>query len=98
MKVAINGFGRIGRLTARIIMNHPDLELVAANDLTDNATLAHLFKYDTAHGKFDGTVEASGDSFIINGKEIKALSERDPAQLPWAELGVDVVIEIYWNL
>lgn len=93
MKVAINGFGRIGRLTARIMMDTPGIELVAVNDLTDNATLAHLFKYDSAHGRFGKQVEVRGDSFIVDGKEIAVLTERDPARLPWASMGVDVVVE-----
>ena len=92
-KVAINGFGRIGRLTARILMNNPDVEIVAINDLTDNATLAHLFKYDTAHGIFGGDVSSDEKSISINGHKINAFSERDPEKLPWKKLGVHIVLE-----
>lgn len=93
MKVAINGFGRIGRMTLRALQNHPTVEVIAINDLTDAATLAHLFKYDTAHGHFPGEVSSTDNSITVNGKEIKLLSEKDPANLPWEILGVDVVIE-----
>lgn len=92
-KIAINGFGRIGRLTFRNLINQENIEIVAINDLTDNATLAHLLKFDSAHGKFDGTVEATDDALIVNGTAIKAYAERDPSQLPWGELGVDLVLE-----
>lgn len=92
-KIAINGFGRIGRLTFRNLLKMDDVEVVAINDLTDNQTLAHLLKYDSAQGPFEGTVEANEDNFIVNGKEIKALSERNPAALPWKEHGVDLVLE-----
>ncbi len=92
-KIAINGFGRIGRLTFRNLLNKEGIEVVAINDLTDNHTLAHLLKYDSAQGPFDGTVESTDDSLIINGKAIKAMAERDPEQLPWAELGIDLVLE-----
>lgn len=92
-KVAINGFGRIGRLTFRNLLKNPDIEVVAINDLTDNATLAHLFKYDSAHGIFEGTVDSTDDHLIIDGKKINASAERNPANLPWKELGVDVVLE-----
>ena len=92
-KIAINGFGRIGRLTFRNLLKKDDIEVVAINDLTDNATLAHLLKFDSAHGKFDGTVEATDDALIVNGKSIKAFAERDPSKLPWSDLGVDLVIE-----
>ena len=92
-KVAINGFGRIGRLTFRNLLNKEGIEVVAINDLTSNATLAHLLKYDSAQGPFDGTVSATEDKLIVNGKEIMASSERNPENLPWAELGVDVVLE-----
>lgn len=93
MKVAINGFGRIGRMTLRALQNHPTIEVVAINDLTDATTLAHLFKYDTAHGPFSGEVTSTDQSISINGKQIKLLSEKDPANLPWEALGIDVVIE-----
>lgn len=92
-KVAINGFGRIGRVTLRALLANNNVEVVAINDLTDNATLAHLFKFDSIHGKFNGTVEFDDQYLIINGKKINSYSERDPLQLPWALLGVDVVIE-----
>lgn len=92
-KVAINGFGRIGRLTFRRLLAKEGIEVVAINDLTDNATLAHLLKYDSAQGKFDGTVEATDDALIVNGKKIVATSERNPEALPWGELGVDIVLE-----
>ncbi|MCB0347030.1 MAG: type I glyceraldehyde-3-phosphate dehydrogenase [Bdellovibrionales bacterium] len=93
IKFAINGFGRIGRNVVRAGINDKDLELVAVNDLTDAATLAHLLKYDSVHGQFPGTVEAGKGAIQVNGKEIKVLSERDPSKLPWKELGVDVVLE-----
>jgi len=92
-KVAINGFGRIGRLTFRNLMKKEGIEVVAINDLTDNKTLAHLLKYDSAQGPFDGTVESADDALIVNGKKIMASSERNPENLPWGELGVDVVLE-----
>lgn len=94
-KIAINGFGRIGRLTLRALLQKADadVEIVAINDLTDNATLAHLFKYDTAHGKFNGTVSSDDDSISINGVRMNAYAERDPAKLPWSELSVDIVLE-----
>ena len=94
VKVAINGFGRIGRNAFRAALDSgADIDFVAINDLTDNATLAHLLKYDSILGRFNGTVEHSEGSITVNGKEITALSERDPAQLPWSDLGVDVVLE-----
>ncbi|NND33399.1 MAG: type I glyceraldehyde-3-phosphate dehydrogenase [Saprospiraceae bacterium] len=92
-KIAINGFGRIGRLTFRNLLSRPDVEVVAINDLTDNATLAHLLKFDSSQGKFDGTVESTDEFLIVNGKKIHASAERNPANLPWKELGVDVVLE-----
>ena len=92
-RIAINGFGRIGRLTFRALLEKKDVQVVGINDLTDNYTLAHLLKYDSVHGRFNGTVEANDDFLIINGVEIKAFAERDPANLPWKELGVDVVAE-----
>ena len=93
-RVAINGFGRIGRNLMRSATKHGvDLEFVAVNDLTDTATLALLLKYDSVHGRFDGTVETSGEDLVVNGRTVKVLSERDPAQLPWSELDVDVVVE-----
>jgi len=92
-KVAINGFGRIGRLTFKVLLENSNIEIVAINDLTDTKTLAHLLKYDSVHGRFPGTVEASNDGIIVNGKEIKIYAEREPAKLPWGQLGVDVVLE-----
>ncbi len=92
-KIAINGFGRIGRLTFKALLAKKDIEIVAINDLTDNHTLAHLLKYDSVHGKFDGTVDYDDNFLIINGKKIHAYEERDPGKLPWKELGVDVVAE-----
>ncbi len=92
-KVGINGYGRIGRLTFKALLEKSGIEVVAINDLTDPATLAHLLKYDSVHGRFNGTVEVSEDSFIVNGKKIKIFAERDPAQLPWAEMGVETVLE-----
>ena len=96
VKVGINGFGRIGRLVARAILerNPKNLELVAVNDLTDAKSNALLLKYDSVHGRFCGEVKAAGDDTIsVNGKELKVLSKRDPAELPWRDLGVDIVIE-----
>ena len=93
-KVAINGFGRIGRLVARHLLKMNEVELVAVNDLTDAHTLAHLFKYDSSQGKYHGEVSYSGkDTLIIDGKKIKLISEKDPAKLPWAALGVEIVAE-----
>lgn len=93
IKVAINGFGRIGRLVLRAGLKNPNLEFVAVNDLTDVKTMAHLFKYDSTFGIFDGEVKASEKSLNIKGKEIKVFSERNPADLPWKDLGIDIVIE-----
>ena len=92
-RVAINGFGRIGRNMLRAGLEQKDYEIVAVNDLTDAATLAHLLEYDSIHGRFPGQVEAGDANISVNGKSINVLSERDPAQLPWGDLGVDVVIE-----
>lgn len=92
MKVGINGFGRIGRLVFRILEER-GVEVVAINDLTDNQTLAHLLKYDSTAGRFDGTVEFDESSLTVNGKKIHALAERDPANIKWGELGADIVIE-----
>jgi len=95
IRVGINGFGRIGRQVLRAAKEQgvADLDFVAINDLTDTKTLSHLFKYDSVHGRFDGDVEASGNSIIVDGDEIRILSEKDPAALPWADLGVDIVLE-----
>jgi len=92
-KIAINGFGRIGRMCFRSLINNPHVEVVAINDLTDVKTLAHLLKYDSIHGRFAHAVDHSADSIIINGKAIKIYAAKDPATLPWGDLGVDVVIE-----
>lgn len=93
IRVAINGFGRIGRTFLRKLAYHPRIELVAINDLTDTATLAHLLKYDSIHRAFAGTVDATEDALIINGKRIPVYSEKDPSALPWASTGVDIVME-----
>ncbi|MGH7561298.1 MAG: type I glyceraldehyde-3-phosphate dehydrogenase [Gemmatimonadales bacterium] len=94
-RIAINGFGRIGRnvLRAATIAGADDLEFVAVNDITDTATLAHLLKYDSIHGRFQGTVEVSADGLTVNGRTIKVLAEKDPAALPWKDLRVDFVLE-----
>ncbi|MBI4032313.1 type I glyceraldehyde-3-phosphate dehydrogenase [Candidatus Berkelbacteria bacterium] len=93
-RVAINGFGRIGRQAAKILIeHHPELELVAVNDITDAATLAHLLKYDTIYGQYEEAVSADADSITVAGRTIKVLSVKEPEQLPWGELSVDVVIE-----
>jgi len=93
LNVAINGFGRIGRVTLRRLIQHPELNLVAINDLTDARTLAHLVKYDSIHGRFQGTISHTEKSLVINGKEVPVYAEKDPAKLPWKALDVDVVIE-----
>jgi glyceraldehyde 3-phosphate dehydrogenase (phosphorylating) len=94
VRVGINGFGRIGRNVFRAgFESNADIEWVAVNDITDNATLAHLLQYDTAYGRFPGTVESTGDGLAVNGTAVKILEERDPTKLPWADLGVDVVLE-----
>ena len=92
-KVGINGFGRIGRNVFRAALNNPEIEIIAVNDLTDAATLAHLLKYDSIHGTFDADVTVDGDSLLVNGKKVKVLAQTDPAKLPWGELGVDIVVE-----
>ena len=93
IRVAINGFGRIGRLTFRALLGKENVEVVAINDLTDNKTLAHLLKYDSVHGRFDGTVAFDNESLTVNGTRIAALAERDPKLLPWKAMNVDVVLE-----
>lgn len=93
IRVAINGFGRIGRLTLRSFRSMPNVEVVAINDLTDVNVLAHLMKWDSVHGKFAGTVSIEGDHLIVDGKKIAVCAERDPAKLPWAKHNVDVVVE-----
>src|SRR3954466_172095 len=94
-RIGINGFGRIGRQVLRAAKEQgvADLDFIAVNDLTDTKTLAHLFKYDSVHGKYSGDVEAGTDSIIVDGDEIKILSQKDPAALPWKDLGVDIVLE-----
>ena len=92
-RIAINGFGRIGRLALRQMVGRPGIEVVGINDLTDVATLAHLLKYDSVHGRFPGTVSVSGNDLVVNGATIRISAERDPAALPWKALGVDTVIE-----
>lgn len=93
IKVGINGFGRIGRLSYRVARNYPELEITAVNDLTDAKTNAHLLKYDSVHGTLDADVEAVEDGIFVDGKEVKVFAEKDPAQIPWGDLGVDIVIE-----
>ena len=93
-RIGINGFGRIGRNVLRAITKgERDFDVVAVNDLTDSHTLGHLLKYDSVHGRFDGTVEVASDAITVNGDKMKVLAERDPAKLPWGELGVDIVLE-----
>lgn len=93
VKVGINGFGRIGRNVFRAALNNPNVEIVAVNDLTDAATLAHLLKYDSVHGVLPVEVEAHENTLVVDGKEIKVLAERDPAALKWADYGVEIVVE-----
>jgi len=93
MKIAINGFGRIGRTAARLIIDRQLGELVAVNDLTDNATLAHLLKYDSNYGEWSRKVETKGEDLVIDGKAVPSFAEKEPANLPWAKLGVEVVLE-----
>lgn len=93
VKIGINGFGRIGRQIFRILNEDSNFEVVAINDLTDAATLAHLLKYDSVHGKFRGTIEVSDGNLVVDGKETRVCSIKDPAELPWKEEGVDLVVE-----
>src|SRR4030066_1755214 len=93
VRVGINGFGRIGRNVLRAGLNKKELEFVAVNDLTDAQTLAHLLKYDSVHGKFGTRVEVKKDAILIDGKEVKVFALKDPGELPWKDLGVDVVLE-----
>jgi glyceraldehyde 3-phosphate dehydrogenase len=94
LKVAINGFGRIGRLLYRAAIEQKSkIDFVAVNDITDAKTLAHLLKYDSVHGRFNGTVEVKGNDLAVNGKEVKVLAQRDPAQLPWKDLGIYLAVE-----
>ncbi|MEJ6681540.1 MAG: type I glyceraldehyde-3-phosphate dehydrogenase [Flavobacteriales bacterium] len=92
-KVAINGFGRIGRLSLRALLNKKDIEIVAINDLTDGATLTHLFKYDSVQGSFDGVVRFEDNTLQVGNEKMKVYAERNPEDLPWADLGVDIVVE-----
>nr|1NQ5_A Chain A, Glyceraldehyde 3-phosphate dehydrogenase [Geobacillus stearothermophilus]1NQ5_C Chain C, Glyceraldehyde 3-phosphate dehydrogenase [Geobacillus stearothermophilus]1NQ5_O Chain O, Glyceraldehyde 3-phosphate dehydrogenase [Geobacillus stearothermophilus]1NQ5_Q Chain Q, Glyceraldehyde 3-phosphate dehydrogenase [Geobacillus stearothermophilus]1NQO_A Chain A, Glyceraldehyde 3-phosphate dehydrogenase [Geobacillus stearothermophilus]1NQO_C Chain C, Glyceraldehyde 3-phosphate dehydrogenase len=93
VKVGINGFGRIGRNVFRAALKNPDIEVVAVNDLTDANTLAHLLKYDSVHGRLDAEVSVNGNNLVVNGKEIIVKAERDPENLAWGEIGVDIVVE-----
>jgi len=93
VKVGINGFGRIGRNVFRAALNNSEVEIVAINDLTDVKTLAHLLKYDTTHGRLNATVEAKEGALVVNGREVKVFAERNPEALPWAEYGVEIVVE-----
>ena len=94
-RIGINGFGRIGRQTLKaILQRHPGtLEVVAINDLADDETNAHLFKYDSTYGRYDGEVRAGDNAIVVDGKSIRSYSERDPSALPWKDLGVDIVVE-----
>src|SRR3954469_523025 len=92
-KIAINGFGRIGRNAFKIAFERPDLEITAVNDLTDTKTLAHLLKHDSNYGTYQHEVDSDDEHIIVNGQKIKVLAEKDPTALPWKDLGVDVVIE-----
>ena len=92
-KVGINGFGRIGREVFRVAFNNPEVEVVAVNDLTDSATLAHLLKYDSVHGTFPHEVEADGDCIVVDGKKVKVFASPDPAKIPWGEVGAEIVVE-----
>lgn len=93
INVAINGFGRIGRVFFRCAFNNPNINIVAINDITDTKTLAHLLKYDSVHRKFNGKVSVENNNLIVDGKEIKILSSKDPEQLPWKDLNIDIIIE-----
>lgn len=93
MRIAINGFGRIGRQVFRIAHNRPELEIVAINDLADPKALAHLLKFDSNYGRFDAAVQTIEGGFEVNGRKVKVFAERDPANLPWSDLGIDVVVE-----
>jgi glyceraldehyde 3-phosphate dehydrogenase len=93
VKVGINGFGRIGRLVYRAAMKHPDVDIVAVNDITDAPTLAHLLKYDSVHGTMKSEVKAQGNAIVVDGKKTEVLSEKDPSSLPWKKLGVELVLE-----
>ena len=93
IRVGINGFGRIGRHILRIGLGREDLEFVGINDITDTETLAHLFKYDSVFGRYPGEVECDGEGITVDGKSIKVFSERDPADIPWADTGAQIVAE-----
>ena len=93
LKIGINGFGRIGRNVFRIVMERSDMEVVAVNDLTDAKTLAHLLKYDSVSGKYDKEVKVEDDAFVVDGKTVKASAIKNPADIPWGDLGVDIVLE-----
>jgi len=93
IKVAINGFGRIGRVVYRVAYDDPDIEIVAVNDLTDASTLAYLLKYDSIHGRFPAGVEARDHAIVVGGRDVKVTAEKDPAKLPWGNLGIDIVLE-----
>ena len=93
VKVGINGFGRIGRNVLRAALGNPEIEFVAVNDLTSPATLAHLLKYDSILGNLPNEISAGEDHIVIDGKKIKVFAEKDPAKLPWAEVGAQVVVE-----
>jgi glyceraldehyde 3-phosphate dehydrogenase len=93
IRIAINGFGRIGRTVTRVLNNTPGIKLVAVNDLSDKSTLAHLLKYDSVHGRFNGNIEVSEDGVIINGLNVPFFQEKDPSNLPWKDLKIDIVIE-----
>jgi glyceraldehyde 3-phosphate dehydrogenase len=93
VKIGINGFGRIGRLVLRAALNDENLDVVAINDITDTKTLGHLFKYDSVHGKFRGTVDVKDNTLTVNDRAIKVFAEREPRDLPWGELGVQIVVE-----
>lgn len=94
IKIAINGFGRIGRLTFKSLQKMNNVEVVAINDLTDAKTLAHLLKYDSVHGKYPGEVSYENEFLIVDGKRYRVYAEKDPAALPWKDLGVDVVLNV----
>src|SRR5690625_7561445 len=93
VKIGINGFGRIGRNVLRETLKNDEVEVVAVNDLTDANMLAHLLKYDSVHGKLEQEISVNGSNIVIDGKEVKVFSERDPADLPWGDVGAEIVIE-----
>ena len=93
IKLAINGFGRIGRVVFRAALNHPDVEVVAINDLTDAATMAHLLKYDSVHSKLDMEIKAEDQAIVVDGRSVAYTAVKDPAELPWQSMGVDIAME-----